>query len=93
MDYVRGLGGQINLDGAVVHADETISEIFKIGGMMTVRDERFTFLCNKEELKMIDHLAKHLQRSRSDAIRFVIRNFSEWVIKRENESKTTSPLP
>ena len=77
----------------MVHAYEEVSKIFKIGGMMTARYERFTFLCNKEELKMIDHLAKHLQRSRSDAIRFVIRNFSEWVIKRENESKTTFPLP
>jgi 3-deoxy-D-manno-octulosonic-acid transferase len=36
------------------------------------RFERFTFLCDENERRAIATLAAHLQRSQSDAIRFVI---------------------
>jgi hypothetical protein len=36
------------------------------------RHERFTFLCNTEERRAIVDLAARLQRSESDAVRFVI---------------------
>lgn len=38
------------------------------------RYERFTFLCDKKERGLIKALAKRLQRSQSDAVRFVIVN-------------------
>jgi uncharacterized protein (DUF1778 family) len=38
------------------------------------RDERFTFLVNRDERELISALAEHLQRSQSDAVRFVIVN-------------------
>lgn len=37
-----------------------------------MRHIRFTFLCNEEEKRIIERLAKQLRRSESDAIRFVI---------------------
>lgn len=37
------------------------------------RQERFTFLCNQNERLMIANLADWLQRTQSDAVRFVIR--------------------
>jgi hypothetical protein len=36
------------------------------------RVERFTFLCNDQERQAIAELANRLQRSRSDAVRFVV---------------------
>ncbi len=36
------------------------------------RYERFTFLCNDNEKKIIADLATRLQRSQSDAVRFVV---------------------
>jgi hypothetical protein len=38
------------------------------------RFERFTFLVNKDERRLIASLAEQLQRSQSDAIRFVVIN-------------------
>jgi hypothetical protein len=35
--------------------------------------ERFTFLCTKEERRLIRHLAKCFQRSQGGVIRFLIR--------------------
>ncbi len=37
------------------------------------RYERFTFLCDEEERRMIAALAKRLERTQSDAIRVVVR--------------------
>ena len=37
------------------------------------RYKRFTFLCNPNERRMIAFLARQLQRSQSDAIRYIIR--------------------
>ena len=39
-----------------------------------MRNERFTFLCDSYERRLIALLAKKLQRSQSDAVRFVVRN-------------------
>lgn len=36
------------------------------------RYERFTFLCTKQERRAIAELATWLQRSQSDAVRFVV---------------------
>ena len=38
------------------------------------RYERFTFLCDKNERYLIAKLAKRLQRSQVDAVRFVVVN-------------------
>lgn len=38
-----------------------------------MRHDTFTFLCNSDERRMIATLAQRLQRSQSDAVRFVIR--------------------
>ena len=37
------------------------------------RTQFFSFRCNKQDLAYLDHVAKELQRTRSDAIRFIIR--------------------
>lgn len=36
------------------------------------RFERFTFLCDRSERRAIAELAERLQRSQSDAVRFVV---------------------
>lgn len=36
------------------------------------RNKRFTFLCNKDEQRLIEQLAASLARSKSDAVRFVV---------------------
>ena len=41
------------------------------------RYSRFTFLCNREERQLISALAKRLQRSESDAIRYVVKAVTE----------------
>ncbi len=38
------------------------------------RKDRFTFVCNENERRAIERLAKRLQRSRSDAVRFLIHD-------------------
>jgi len=38
-----------------------------------MRTLRFTFLCNKEERHLITALAETLQRSQSDALRWLVR--------------------
>ena len=50
------------------------------------RDERFTFICNKDERRIIAELAKRLQRSQSDTVRFV-------VINAACELASHSPIP
>jgi hypothetical protein len=36
------------------------------------RDERFTFLIDRDERRMITALARRLRRTESDAVRFVV---------------------
>lgn len=38
-----------------------------------MRNLRFTFLCTKEERRLISKIAQKLNRSQGDAIRFLIR--------------------
>ena len=52
------------------------------------RYERFTFLCNEYERRLIKKLAKKLQRSQSDAIRFVVVNATKELEKQEHNSNT-----
>jgi hypothetical protein len=51
------------------------------------RIERFTFLIDKDERRLIRELTQHLQRSESDTIRFIIFNAARSVnlITRLNE--------
>ena len=39
-----------------------------------MRKQRFTFLCSKDERRLITVLANLLQRSQGDAVRFVVIN-------------------
>lgn len=48
-----------------------------------VRKERFTFLCTIDERKLIADLAKRLQRSQSDAVRYVVVNASRELAKHD----------
>lgn len=38
------------------------------------RYKRFTFLCDKDERRLIADLAKRLQRSQGDAVRYIVVN-------------------
>ena len=42
-----------------------------------MRKERFTFLCNEHERKLISVLAERLSRSQGDAMRFLVRIAAE----------------
>ena len=42
-----------------------------------MRTLRFTFLCNEEERQLIAALAETLQRSQSDALRYLVRETAE----------------
>ena len=42
-----------------------------------MRKERFTFLCNERERKLISVLAERLSRSQGDAMRFLVRIAAE----------------
>lgn len=46
------------------------------------RLEHFTFLCNEDERRAIVKLAAHLQRSQSDAIRYVVTEAVEELERR-----------
>lgn len=41
------------------------------------RNERFTFLVTREERQLIAALANRLQRSQSDAVRFLVRGAAQ----------------
>lgn len=60
---------------------------------MAERVERFTFLCNRDERALVAVLAKQLQRSQSDAVRFVVVNAVRELTALESnqgESKTVN---
>ena len=38
-----------------------------------MREDRFTFLCNSDERRLITALAKRLQRTQSDVVRWLVR--------------------
>lgn len=41
--------------------------------MTTKRNQRFTYSCNLEELNLLADIAEILERSRSDTIRYLLR--------------------
>jgi hypothetical protein len=50
--------------------------------------ERFSFLVDKEERKLITALAERLQRSQSDAVRFVVTEaVKELQVQKTDEKK------
>jgi hypothetical protein len=54
------------------------------------RYERFSFLCNQDERRLITVLAKKLQRSQSDAVRFVVINAVKEL--QAHEQQETHPI-
>lgn len=54
------------------------------GAFFMARYERFTFLCDADERRAIADLAAGLQRSQSDAVRFVVI---------ESAKQLTAPAP
>lgn len=57
------------------------------------RYERFTFLMNKEERRLITRLAEQLQRSQSDAVRFVVVNAARELQERQAQAaKSEQPV-
>lgn len=53
------------------------------------RYERFTFLCDKAERRLIATLAERLRRSQSDAVRFVVVNAARELATQA----TPAPIP
>ena len=51
------------------------------------RYNRFTFLINSEEKRLIEALAIGLDRSKSDAVRFVVMNAARQMILDHKEIK------
>jgi hypothetical protein len=50
------------------------------------RIERFTFLVNSDERLLIERLAKTLQRSQSDAVRFVVNAAAKELARQDSQS-------
>jgi len=50
------------------------------------RYERFTFLCDSNERRAIADLAARLQRSQSDAVRFVVTEAARKLIQADSTS-------
>jgi hypothetical protein len=55
------------------------------------RYERFTFLCNPGERRAIAELAVRLQRSQSDAVRFVVIEAAKQLAKNDVTAADTFP--
>ena len=47
------------------------------GVLLVARYKRFTFLCDGEERRILAALARRLERSQSDAVRWLIRGAAE----------------
>ncbi len=50
------------------------------------RLKRFTFLCDKNERRLIAVLAQKLQRSQSDAVRFVVVSAARELAAQEDDT-------
>jgi hypothetical protein len=57
------------------------------------RDERFTFLCDANERRAITDLAAKLQRSQSDAVRFVVIEAAKQLTQPSVDPKQCKPMP
>lgn len=56
------------------------------------RYERFTFLCDPNERRAIADLAECLQRSQSDAVRFVVVEAAKQLTKADPAPITNQPV-
>ena len=56
------------------------------------RYQRFTFLCNQDERRFIENLARHLQRTQSDAIRMLIREAAQQMLTTDNRQTEFSEV-
>jgi hypothetical protein len=56
-----------------------------------MRHDRFTFLCNAEERRILATLAQRLQRSQSDAVRLVIREAVHSLDTTPTATQPTTP--
>jgi len=54
------------------------------------RSERFTFLCNADERKLITAIAKHLNRSQADSIRFLVNVATKELLTDEHDDLVNS---
>lgn len=58
------------------------------------RYKRFTFLCNSNERRILDALARRLQRSQSDSVRWLIRNAAQELETQLAElTQADTPIP
>lgn len=48
-----------------------------------MRDQKFTFLCSKQERQLLAELANTLHRSQGDTVRFVLRLFADDLLRSE----------
>lgn len=56
-----------------------------------MRQKRFTFLCNEDERLLIAILADKLQRSQSDAVRFVVNNAGRKLLDKGDKETPSEP--
>jgi hypothetical protein len=57
------------------------------------REDRFTFVVSAEERKLIASLARRLQRSEGDAVRWVVMDFARALESDPAQPVTTSAQP
>ena len=56
------------------------------------KTQRFSFLCNDEERRILTALAQRLQRSQSDSVRWLIREAAH-ELKVKPQREQTQPQP
>jgi hypothetical protein len=61
------------------------------GAFIMARIERFTFLIDKDERRLIRELTHHLQRSESDTIRFIVFNAAR-SLELDNQAQRVEAL-
>lgn len=52
---------------------------------MAMKDQRFTFLCSREERALITELARRLERSEGDTMRVALRELSKRMESRRTD--------
>jgi hypothetical protein len=57
------------------------------------RYERFTFLCDITERRLLASLAEHLERSQSDAVRLLIREAARGLATDGDKRESGRPTP
>jgi hypothetical protein len=54
---------------------------------------RFTFLCDSEERRILAALARRLERSQSDAVRWLVRNAAQELGADDNSARDPAARP